>query len=372
MKTQILKIFLFIVFGISSNINGNAQILVPRFLIDEYIVTLKMNFCQFGEINDSMVCKPREWQRIYRSSIVGMDNRFDIWQRDTDSLMGISIRSTTPRAISWTENFYTAMIPAQGSLTINDSVQFNYCFAEKTDAAVHVGWTYAIGAMHQEMLSQIMLHYEAGRREFLIFGHSQGGALSYLTFAHLHYMQKKGELPQNLRFKMYSSAGPKVGNIHFAYDFESYTPMIWAFNVINPEDWIPLMPFTVQATDDMTSTQPFQFIKAGLKTQKPINRFALSKAYKSLDRKIKRARKALIKNLGNRVGKQVQKSRPQFVQPEFHFSHNYIRTGNHIILEPSELYYTKYPKSSEDIFTHHMLAPYLMLAEAWKEKHTGE
>jgi hypothetical protein len=368
MKNYIFILALFTTFFVQAQ----DKILTPHFSIDEYIVTLKMNFCQYGSIHDSMLCKPEEWQRIYRSPVVGMDNRFDIWQRDGDSLMGISIRSTTPRAISWTENFYTAMVPAKGTLTINDSVKFNYCFAEKKDAAVHIGWTYAVGAMERDMLGQIMFYRAQGRRDFLIFGHSQGGALSYLCFAHFHYLQKQGKLPKDIRFKMYSSAGPKAGNIHFAYDFESYTPLTWAFNVINPEDWIPLMPFTVQTTEDMTATQPFKFIKKGLKTQKLIPRIAMSTAYKGVDRKTKKARKALKKNLGKRVGTQVRKSRPQFIEPDFHHSHNYCRAGNTIILTPTEKYYKFYPQSSDDIFIHHMMEPYLMLAEEWKETHGGE
>lgn len=372
MNTRIIRpLMLFLIVNLST-LTFAAKKITPNFSIDEYIVTLKMNFCQYGEINDSMLCKPVEWQRIYRSPVVGMDNRFDIWQRDGDSLIGISIRATTPRTISWMENFYTAMIPAKGLLKVNDSTTFHYCFAEKLDAAVHIGWTYALGAMEKDLLSQIMQHYVLGRREFLIFGHSQGGALSYLSFAHFHYLQKQGKLPSDLRFKMYSSAGPKVGNIHFAYDFESYTPMAWAFNVINPEDWIPLMPFAVQTTEDMTATQPFKFIKKGLKTQKIIPRVAMSTAYKGVDRKTKKARKALKKNLGKRVGKQVHKSRTQFEQPAFHHSHNYCRAGNTIILTPTEKYYKFYPQSSDDIFIHHMMEPYLMLAEAWKENHGGK
>jgi hypothetical protein len=42
------------------------------------------------------------------------------------------------------------------------------------------------------------------------------------------------------------------------------------------------------------------------------------------------------------------------------------------MLEPFEMYYKKYPQNSSDIFVHHMLEPYLMLAEAWKEKHVRE
>jgi len=356
---------LIIIFFLSFTSRAENHILSPNFLIDEYIVTLKMNFCQYGTITDSMLCKPSEWQRVYRSPIVGMDNRFDIWQRDNDSLMGISIRSTTPRTISWMENFYTAMIPAFGKLKINDSIYFDYFFAEKTDAAVHIGWTYALGAMERDLLQQVKYFYDLGMREFLIFGHSQGGALSYLTFAHFHYLQKQGKLPKDIRFKMYSSAGPKVGNIHFAYDFESYTPLIWAFNVINPEDWIPLMPFTVQTADDMTSTQPFMYIKKGMKTLKLPSRLAIGIAYNGLNKKTKRARKSLIKHLGKRVGKQVHKSRPQFGRPNFHHSQNYCRTGNHVILKTFDAYFKIYPKESGDIFIHHMLEPYLMLAEKW-------
>ncbi len=339
-----------------------------RFSMDEYIATLKMNFCQMGTLNDTMVCKPKDWERIYRSPVVGMDNRFDVWANSQDGTVGISMRGTTPRAISWIENFYAAMVPAIGQMKINDSLYFDYCFAEKKDAAVHIGWTYALGAMHKDLLQQIEVQYESGARNFLIFGHSQGGALSYLFYAYTHYLQKSGKLQRDLRFKMVTSAAPKVGNIHFAYDFETYTALSWAYNVINPEDWIPLMPFAVQTTEDMTPTQPFNFIKQGLKTQKLPQRLALSFMYNSMNRKSKKARNALIKNLGKRVGNQVRKERPQFKQPDFHHSINYCRAGNMVILETTEAYYQRFPQVSDDIFVHHMMAPYLFLAEQNRSK----
>jgi hypothetical protein len=186
-----------------------------------------------------------------------------------------------------------------------------------------------------------------------------------LAFAHFHYLQKENKLPRDIRFKMYASAGPKVGNMHFAYDFESYTPLTWAFNVINPEDWIPFMPLSTQTTDDMPSTSPFKYIDEGLKTQKLIPRLALRSVIKSIDRRTKRARNTLKKNLGKRVGRQVQKKRPEYEQPAFHHSQNYSRVGNHIILKTFDVYYEIYPKDSKDPFHHHMIEPYLMLAEAW-------
>lgn len=360
---------LFAVIGVMITLQNSPVYALDRhFSMDEYIATINMNFCQMGTLHDTMACKPKDWQRIYRSPVVGMDNRFDIWKRDTDGLVGISMRGTTPRAISWIENFYAAMVPAQGSMKINDSLQFEYQFASKKDAAVHVGWTYALGAMHVFLLDQIKANYESGSREFLIFGHSQGGALSYLCFAYTHYLQLSGKLPTDIRFKMVASASPKVGNIHFAYDFETYTPASWAYNVVNPEDWIPLMPFAVQTTEDMTPTQPFVFIKQGLKTQKLGQRIVLGSMYKSMDRKLKKARKSLKKNLGKRVGGQIKKERPQYVQPLLHHSMNYCRAGNHIILEPNSDYYQRFPQVSDDIFVHHMLAPYLYLAESNRQK----
>lgn len=354
-KETLIAVFFLLIFHVNA--------LDSKFSISEYVATVNMNFCQLGTLHDTMACKPKDWQRLYRSPVVGMDNRFDIWKRDTDGLIGISMRGTTPRAISWMQNFYSAMIPAKGTIQINDSLQFEYVLAERADAAVHIGWTYALGAMHVYLLEQISKQYENGSRDFLIFGHSQGGALSYLTFAYVHYLKRRSLLPRDLRFKMVASASPKVGNIHFAYDFESYSSSGWAYNVINPEDWIPLMPFTVQTTDDMTATQPFAFIKEGVKTQKLPSRIAISTVYKSMNRKTKKARRTLQKNLGTRVGKQVRKERPQFKQPQFHHSMNYVRAGNHIVFATNEAYYQRFPKEAEDIFVHHMLAPYLYLAE---------
>jgi hypothetical protein len=48
-------------------------------------------------------------------------------------------------------------------------------------------------------------------------------AISYLLTAYLYHLQKSGRLQADIRFKTYASAGPKPGNLYFAYQYEAMT-----------------------------------------------------------------------------------------------------------------------------------------------------
>lgn len=341
----------------------SSYALHPGFSKKEYIETLKMNAAQGDTIHPDALFKPEHFSRFFRSRVCGLKNRFDLWKHHDKQLIGISLRGTSPNAESWLGNFYAAMIPATGTLYINDSTVFNYKLAENEKAAVHIGWTIGLGALSNQLIQQVDSCIQAGATEFLVFGHSQGGALSYLTLSYLHYLQKDGRIPSTVRFKMYASAGPKPGNLFFAYDFERFTLGGWAFNIVNPEDWVPQTPVTVQTSEDFSETNPFVHAPRMIKSQKFPARIVLSSVYKGMDKATKKARKKLLRNLGYRAGKQVQKLKPGYKQPDFHHSEHYTRAGSYVVLSPNEAYYTKFPKDAKtEIFTHHMFEPYLMLA----------
>lgn len=342
---------------------GSGFELNPGFSKAEYIETLKMNAAQGDSIHPDALFKPDHFSRFYRSRVSGLQNRFDLWKHETHNLVGISMRGTSPTAESWLGNFYSAMIPAQGTITINDSTTFNYKLAENPKAAIHIGWTIGLGALSEQLVRQIDSCIQAGATQFLIFGHSQGGALSYLTYSYLRYLQKDGKLPADVRFKMYASAGPKPGNLFYAYDFEQVSLGGWAYNVVNPEDWVPQTPITVQTSEDFSETNPFVHAPGMIKSQKFPVRLVLSSVYKGMDKATKKARKKLLRNLGYRAGKQVKKMKPHYQQPDFLNTEHYTRAGNFVVLTPNSTYYSKFPQNAgTDIFTHHMFEPYLMLA----------
>jgi hypothetical protein len=329
----------------------------------EYIETLKMNAAQGDTIHKDALFRSDLFDRVYRSQVVGLRNRWDLWVANDKSSIGISLRGTTPEALSWLANFYAAMIPAIGEIKINDSLTFRYKLAENKDASVHAGWTFGLGSMANDIVSKIDSCYAAGIKNVYVFGHSQGGSLSYLTTSYLRYLQKDGKLPKDIIFKTYASAAPKPGNLYYAYDYEQLTFGGWHYTVINPEDWVPETPVSVQTADDFNTTNPFRYAKPMLKQQKLLARIALKSAYNSMDKSTRKARKNIKKQLGYRAGKIVSKNKPGYVQPEFAKSVHYSRAGTYIILQPNEAYYKEYPQDSgENIFKHHMFEPYYDLA----------
>jgi len=345
-----------------------AQILKPGFEKAEYIELLKMNGCQSDTIYPNATFRPANFDRIYRSPIVGLLNRWDLWVNHEHTIAGISIRATVGESLSWLGNFYSGMIPATDSILLNNGKTFNYKLSEDKKSAVHVGWTIGLGSMAGDILQKIDSCYKSGIKDFYIVGHSQGGAISYLLTAYVLLLQKDGKLPADIQFKTYCSAAPKPGNLFFAYNYEALTQGGWAFNVVNSEDWVPQMPVSVQTTDDFSVTNPFVNIIPMLKKKKfPID-IALISAYHDVDNALKKGRKKLQKYLGYRAGKIVLKSRPNLKTPEFYNSQNYVRTGTTIVLYPKEDYYTLFPeKNEENIFQHHMLEAYLYLAKQLAE-----
>lgn len=346
-----------------------TQELKPGFSKSEYIELLKMNAAQPDTLHPDAIFRPATFDRIYRSPVSGLINRWDLWLSKDKTTIGISLRGTTSDALSWIGNFYAAMIPAIGEIKINDSLTFKYKLAENPDAGVHLGWTYGLGSMAHDIVAKIDSCASAGIKNVFIVGHSQGGALAYLTTSYLRYLQIDGKLNQDIIFKTYASAAPKPGNLYYAYDYEQITFEGWSYNVINPEDWVPETPVSVQTSNDFNTTNPFKQAKPMMKQQKILVRLALKNAYNSMDKSTKKAMKKVQKQLGYRAGKIVQKNRIQYEEPDFKNSMHYTRAGNHIVLKPNAEYYKEFPKDSGGkIFTHHLFEAYLMLAKMLPEK----
>src|SRR5215218_9747938 len=124
---------------------AQAQVLKPDFDAAEYLELLSVSSRQGDSVlkRDSTP-PPSLYKMVYRSAVVGLDNRWDLWLRNDEKVAVISIRGTTASPVSWLANFYSAMIPASGSLQLNDSTTFTYKFAADEKAAVHVGWSLSL------------------------------------------------------------------------------------------------------------------------------------------------------------------------------------------------------------------------------------
>lgn len=341
-----------------------AQHLKPGFDPEEYMELLHVSVATVGDSAYSARHSPSSrYAMIYKSQPMALDNSWDLWT-DPQGVAVISIRGTTLKTESWLENFYAAMLPAQGEMTLNtEGKKFAYALAPDPRAGVHAGWLIGMAFLSQDILPRIDSLHHHGVREFIIFGHSQGGSIAYLLTAHLLSLQAQGTLASDIQLKTYCSAGPKPGNLFFAHHYESLTQNGWAYNVVSSLDWVPQVPISIQTIDDFSTTNPFRNAGAMIKAQKMPNRLVMKHVYKKLDKPTRKAQKNYEKYLGDMTSKMVVKVLPGLEIPPFMHSNHYVRTGNLIVLTPNEAYLDTYPEDSEAIFTHHIHAPYMMLME---------
>lgn len=304
--------------------------------------------------------EPKSFHLSYRSPDMGLFNQWDLWVNGDSSLAVISIRGTIMKTESWMENFYAAMVPATGSLKVNDSTTFSYKLARDSEAAVHVGWLLGLAYLAPSILTQVQRLARSGTGQFIIFGHSQGGALAFLLRSYLYYLPDS-VLPQGLVFKTYCSAAPKPGNLYYAYDFDYLTRGGWGYRVVNARDWVPETPFSLQTLDDFNQVNPFVNLKPALKNTNLLVRLYANHVFKKMDRSSKKANKRFRKILGKTIFKQIHKTLPQFREPRYVQTMNYTQAGTPVILMPYPSYDTDFPFDGKNVFIHHGLGPYYEL-----------
>ena len=181
------------------------------------------------------------YHRVYESPVMGMDNKFQLFRKG--DLAVLEIRGSTANPMSWMENVQAAMIPATGSIRINDRL-FPYRFAKDTAASVHAGYALGLACMANDMVARLNDFADHGVHDVLLTGHSQGGALILLLRAYLHHLPR-GTVDERLRFKTYAFANPMVGNRAFVEELEAMmAPSLGCYAVVNPADPVTHMPLT--------------------------------------------------------------------------------------------------------------------------------
>lgn len=358
---QFLCVFLFVF--VSQVLFG--QSLKPGFDKDEYAELMYIS-ARTGAQSPAYykhIPAPSRHRLVYRSVPMGLDNLWELWEGTNNSAV-ISLRGTTPQWTSWLANFYAGMVLASGSLQVSRDYRFDYQLARDKRAAVHVGWLLSLAWLSRDILPRLDTLYLAGCRDVTIIGHSQGGAIAYLLMALLRQKQESGQYP-GMRFKTYASAGPKPGNLYFAYDFE-HLCTDWAYNVVNAADWVPETPVSIQTINDFNRTNPFKGAKKLLRRQKfPVN-LALAYSFGRLTRSTRRAQRVYRHYLATMAGKMVSRSQKGFQRPDYVSCLNYARTGNCIVLMPDSTYFQHYPESDTHLFVHHLHAPYLYLLARYR------
>ena len=163
--------------------------------------------------------------------------------------------------------------------------------------------------------------------------------------------------------KSYCSAAPKPGNLFYAYDFDYITRNGWSFTVVNASDWVPETPFSIQTLKDYNTLNPFTDVSNQLSKQSFLVRLYLKHVYNRLNRTTRKAQRTFTKYLGNTLYKQVKKSQPQYLQPAYAPSMNYMRAGVPIVLRGDERYFQQFPDTSKNVFVHHGFGPYYSLTK---------
>ena len=368
---RILRFYLFIMLYVSFTKDISAQKLQPGFIKHEYEELLKINqkvHIDFEKWKtDTALPMPMNYKLIHRSNVVGFDNRWDFWANEQQPIGVIAIRGSILTQASFLANFYAAMIPAKGELQLSKEKSFTYQLATHPNAAVQAGWLIAMAHVSESIIPTIDSAYKKGMKDFLITGHSQGGGIAFMLTAYLRQLQLNKELPTDIQFKTYCSAGPKPGNLFFAYEYEKMTQGGWAFNVVNTADWVPDVPFSIQTTDDFTEVNPFPFAKDLIKQQKFPKNVALKHVYNQLSKPAKKAQRKYEQYLGKMVSKAVAKQLPEFQSPAYYKSNYFVRTGQTIVLYADNDYILKYQQeaSLKNIWLHHMPDKYAELLKKY-------
>lgn len=357
-KIILLQVVLFL------SVIAFGQQLKPGFDKDEYremmLISAKTSALDSNYYNSFP--NPTNYKLRYRSLSIGLDNLWELWTDGAGKAV-ISIRGTTEKAESWLANFYAAMVPAKGELKLSNSDIFSYQLATNPKAAVHVGWLLSTAYLSKEILPRIKELYQNGTKEFLIIGHSQGGAIAFLMTSYLYNLQQLNQLPKDIRFKTYCSAAPKPGNLYYAYEYEAMTQGGWAFNVVNAADWVPEMPISIQTLNDFNNVNPFTNAKLLIKKQKFPANLVLKHIYNQLDKPTEKAQRNYEKYLGNLASKIIKQNLKEFAPPLYYSSNHYVRTGATIVLIPDDDYYKHYPDDPSKLFPHHFHTPYLYLLD---------
>ncbi len=363
-----IKKLLFIGFLLTVSLQTAGQTLHPYFNKAEYkellLISVRTNS---KKAYYSKFPAPEKFKKIYRSKVMGLDNLWELWINPASTIAVISLRGTTRETESWLANFYAAMIPAKGKLYLSDTETFAYELAPDPKAAVHIGWLIGMAFLSRDIVPKIDSLYQHGTKNFLLMGHSQGGAIDYLLTAYLYHLQQTGKLPKDIRFKTYCSASPKPGNLYFAYYYENLTKNGWGFNVVNSADWVPETPITIQTLNDFNPTNPFTHAQSEIKKLKFPENLVLKHIYNQLNKPTQKAQKNYEKYLGEKTSKIIMKNLKGFRPPPQYFnSNNYVRTGTTVVLYAGKKYYQRFPNETGNMFTHHMIDAYLYLLDGTK------
>ncbi|HET8963949.1 MAG TPA: hypothetical protein VFM99_08635 [Chitinophagales bacterium] len=310
---------------------------------------------------------PKNMKQVFRSRISPLMNRFDVWLTN-DKKAVITIRGTIidSEAMSSAAVLYSLMAPANGRIKVSDSSWFEYKLAELPDAGVHLGMLLGLYFMSDELVDQLHIQYQSGVKDFIIMGHSQGSGNSLLVTSYLWYLRKDGKLPADMRFKTYSIATPKTGNLQYVYDYEKLTAGGYALSLNNVIDWVPSVPMTFQSKQDFPEVSPFRNLKGFLLEANYSPGPNFDKRFEEFSKFIPEVVTQITQIIHENIFPKIAGAMPGYIEPECLQSFNYERSGLSVPLVPDEEYYKLFPNDPEkfNIWENHSVYPYYILIKS--------
>lgn len=270
---------------------------------------------------------PASYSKVYTSPAYKMDNKFQVYSNGTAGV--INFRGTTMEQLSWMENLYASMIPVKGEISVNGEV-FKYQMGEERESRIHAGYTLAISFFKNDLLQQIQELNEKGIYDIYITGHSQGGAISQLVRAYLHYLPSQ-DLDKKNNFKVYAFASPMVGNDSFVQEYNKHfvdAKMSYLLN--NPTDFVSKLPFSHK---DSTFWQNalIEIVK-----NRDDGNSMKSMAFEAMTFLFQDKILNMAKKMSSRIEAQIFSQIGDVVMPELYDDFNYSKTGNEIEVQPVE------------------------------------
>ena len=306
------------------------------FSVEEAKFTIAMcnsyNFIEQYGNNSGIV--PSEFNLIYTSDILSMDNKFEVYENGEVGV--INYRGSTANVFSWVENCYSAMIPAKGTIKVNDSFH-KYAFSVDQKSAVHAGYALTIVILSDKIEEQIKNLNKKGIYNIIITGHSQGGALATMTRAYLENLSS-GKLSTKNNYKTYAYAQPMCGNLEFSEEYNSkFSKNNTSYFITNPKDPVPYLPFNYEEGKLVTKKKVAGWLLGESEfSLRKLGKNAFIRSFENLLTKY-------VKGSNSLINKLVSLKLGKVEMPEYVADINYYPTGT-----KKEIASFKYPRVEVD------------------------
>jgi len=280
---------------------------------------------------------PAGFNLTHTSDILSLDNKFEVYE---NGLIGvINYRGSTANMFSWVENCYSAMVPAKGTIKVNDTFH-KYAFSENENSAVHAGYALTIVILSSKIEEQIKALNKKGIYNIIITGHSQGGALATMTRAYLENLPT-GNLSVKNNYKTYAYAQPMCGNLEFSEEYNAkYSKNKTSYFITNPKDPVPYLPFNYEEGKLVTKKKVAGWLLGESEfSLRKLGKNAFIRSFESLLTKY-------VKGSNSLINKLVSLKLGKVEMPEYVADINYYPTGT-----KKEIPAFKYPRVEVDITT---------------------